>query len=70
MNIEKNRCIEYFINQRLLLDEKLFRVRKKKEYANNNLEKINKIRINMDKYNNHIILGVIIYMVLTFSLVR
>ena len=69
MNIEKNRCIEYFIRQRLLLDEKILLEMKKKELVNN-IQENNDVQINMEKYNNFIVLGVVIYMVLTFTLVR
>jgi len=69
MNVLKDKCVAYFIEKRLLLDRIEMEEQKKRELLNNNMGVSGEIGINLEKYH-YIVFGVILYMVLLFSIVR
>jgi len=70
MNVLKYKCVAYFIEKRLLLDRIEMEEQKKRELLNNNMGVSGEIGINLEKYHYIIVFGVILYMVLLFSIVR
>ncbi len=70
MDIIKDKCVNYFISKRIVLDDEERFESKKRELLQNDLDKGSEVGVNIDKYNNMIIFGVIIYMILAFTLTR
>ena len=70
MNVIKNKCVEYFIQKRVLLGTQEIEERKKQDLINNHSELNADIGINVDKYHNVIVFGLIIYFIVLFSMVR
>jgi len=67
MSILKDKHVEYFIEKRLFLDAKEDDRNKQQEVLS--LEKT-KAKIDLDKYHIIIVIGVLVYLVLAFSLLR
>lgn len=70
MNVLNNKCAEYFIQKRLLLDVKKFEREKKEELLNDHMRSNSKIGINLEKYHYIIVLGVFIYIIVAFVFIR
>jgi len=67
MNVLKDKCVEYFIEKRLYLDEKALKNKKQQETLS--VENTN-VKVDLDKYHTFIIASVLIYLVLAFILLR
>ena len=68
MNIVKDKCVAYFIEKRLLLDAKEFDGQK--QQAAHSIVENTKVKVNLDKYHSLIVVSVLIYIVLVFTLLR
>ena len=67
MNVLKDKCVAYFIEKRLFLDEKELENRKQQEILS---FENTKVKVDLDKYHTLIVASVLIYVVLVFTLLR
>ena len=70
MNVINDKCVEYFIEKRVLLESQEIEEREKQDLLNNHSELNVDIGIDVDKYHNMIIFGLVIYFIVLFSIVR